>query len=326
MAVLQKAAKDFNDTSAMMEVGDDAGELMCCVRDAVCALDCSIQSILCDDEITDKGPSIQTTFSQFQRYIDDLGLEDDDGDDTTKRNETMTTPALSPAVQKIIDEAVAAAVSKAGSDKDALIAKLNEDLSVAKMSDKHAAYYANLGSDDKKRFQGMTPDQRDQEMDKTKKRLEDDPVVKSLLADNETLRKRLEALEGDKELEIAKKDAAGMGIDLRVFPDAGKLLKGVRRGDKECIAKFEDVIKTLTSQKSALERTSKVFEEFGTTKVNPNGASANDELMAKAEELRKVDPKLSIAQAYEKVYLDPANRELKDRESVERMNKIHRAA
>src|SRR5258706_11874402 len=105
-----KAAKDFSDMADAMETAEDASELMCAVRDAMCALDCSIQSILCDEDITDKVPSITTSYNQFKDHIAGLGLEDDaDDDDTSKRDDAMTTPALSPQVQKMMDEAGAKA-------------------------------------------------------------------------------------------------------------------------------------------------------------------------------------------------------------------------
>jgi hypothetical protein len=47
------------------------------------------------------------------------------------------------------------------------------------------------------------------------------------------------------------------------------------------------------------------------------GATAYDELMAKAAELRKTQPNLTEAQAFDKVYTDPANIEIAKRERVE---------
>jgi hypothetical protein len=47
------------------------------------------------------------------------------------------------------------------------------------------------------------------------------------------------------------------------------------------------------------------------------GATAFDEIKAKAAELRKTQPNLTEAHAFEKVYVDPANIELAKRERVE---------
>ncbi len=315
-AKICKAAQDFNDTSDAMETAQDAGELMCCIRDAMCALDCSIQSILCDEDITDKVPSITTSFNQFKDYLDTLDLEDD-ADDPTEKNMSVTA-LTTAAVQKMIDEAV----TKAAAEKDERIAKLETELILSKMSDAQKTYHDNLGSDaDKKKFQAMTPDQRDGEMDKTKKRLSDDPVVKGLMAENADLRKRLDAMDDERDLKIAKQDAKDLGM---TQTDAGEVLMKMRRGDKDAIKKYEDYVKTLAQSKKAFEKSSRAFEELG--HVDPRvegGVSAHDQITAMAKELRKADPNLTEAQAYDKAYNDPANAELRKQEADNRMAKIH---
>jgi hypothetical protein len=55
-------------------------------------------------------------------------------------------------------------------------------------------------------------------------------------------------------------------------------------------------------------------------------ASAYDQLVAKAAELRKANPELSEADAFTRVYLSPANSVLAKREFTERMAKIGKAA
>jgi hypothetical protein len=318
-----KAAKDFNDMADAYEVADDASELMCCIRDAMCALDSSIQSILCDEDITDKAPSITTSFNQFKDHIGTLGLEDDaDDDDTSKRDDDMTTPALSPQVQKMMDEAVAKAVAAATAASEEKINKLLDDLTVSKMSDAQKTYHDNLGSDaEKKKFRDMSPDQRDGEMDKTKKRLSDDPVVKGLMSELEDLRKRLQASDDEKDLKIAKTDAKELGL---TQVDAGEVLMKMRRGDKDAIKKYEGYVAELAKSKKAFEKSSRAFEELGHTgSPEGTGASAYDQLMAMAKELRKSDPSLSEAVAYDKVYNDAANFELRQKDSAERMAKIH---
>src|SRR5215467_12189181 len=90
LAQLVKNAMDFDDAADRNEVIDDTHDLMCCLQQAMCALDCSIQSILCDDDIADKRPSIQTSFQQFQRYLAGMSLDDPDGDgddDSTSKRE-----------------------------------------------------------------------------------------------------------------------------------------------------------------------------------------------------------------------------------------------
>jgi ribosomal protein L20A (L18A) len=53
------------------------------------------------------------------------------------------------------------------------------------------------------------------------------------------------------------------------------------------------------------------------TKADRSEATAYDELMRKAEEYRSAHPELSEAQAFEKVFTAPANRELAKRERIE---------
>jgi hypothetical protein len=311
-----KAAQDFNDTSDAMETADDAGELMCAVRDAMCALDCSIQSILCDDDITDKVPSITTSFNQFKDYLDTLDLEDD-ADDETEKNMSVTA-LTTAAVQKMIDEAV----TKAAVEKDERIAKLETELIISKMSDAQKTYHDNLGSDaDKKKFQAMTPDQRDGEMDKTKKRLSDDPVVKGLIAELETLRKRIQDGDDEKDLKIAKQDAKDLGM---TQTDAGDVLMKMRRGDKDAIKKYEGYVQTLAASKKAFEKSSRAFEEIGHTgAAEGEGATAMDAITTMAKALREKDPNLTEAQAFDKAYNDPANAKLRQAEADARMAKIH---
>src|SRR6266436_620429 len=318
-----KAAKDFSDMADAMETAEDASELMCAVRDAMCALDCSIQSILCDEAITDKVPSITTSYNQFKDHIASLGLEDDaDDDDTSKKDDDMTTPALSPQVQKMMDEAVAKAVAAATASSEEKINKLLDDLVVSKMSDAQKTYHDNLGTDtDKKKFRDMSPDARDGEMDKTKKRLSDDPIVKSIMAENAELKKRLDAMDDERDLKIAKQDAKDSGF---TQTDAGEVLMKMRRGDKDAIKKYEGMVAELAKSKKAFEKSSRAFDELGHTgSPEGEGATAMDSITTMAKALREKDPSLTEAQAFDKAYNDPANVKLRQAEADARMAKIH---
>ncbi len=313
-----KAAKDFSDMADAMETAEDASELMCAVRDAMCALDCSIQSILCDDDITDKVPSITTSYNQFKDHIAGLGLEDDADDDTEKRDMSQVTALTTAAVQKMIDEAV----TKAGAEKDVRIEKLEMELLISKMSDAQRTYHDNLGSDtDKKKFRDMSPDARDGEMDKTKKRLSDDPIVKGLMAENADLKKRLDAMDDERDLKIAKQDAKDSGF---TQTDAGEVLMKMRRGDKDAIKKYEGMVAELAKSKKAFEKSSRAFEEIGVTgSPEGEGATAMDAIATMAKALREKDPSLTEAQAFDKAYNDPANIKLRQAEADARMAKIH---
>ena len=241
----------------------------------------------------------------------------------TKKNDitetNMTVTALNTAaVQKMIDEAV----TKAAADKDQRIAKLETELILSKMSDNQKTYHDNLGSDaEKKKFQDMSPDQRDGEMDKTKKRLSDDPVVKGLIAENTELRKRLDAMDDDRDLKIAKQDAKDSGF---TQTDAGEVLMKMRRGDKDAIKKYEGYVQELAKSKKAFEKSSRAFDELGHQDPRvEGGVTAHDQITALAKELRKQHPELTEAQAYDKSFNDPANAELRKQEADARMAKIH---
>lgn len=324
-ASIEKKASDFSAAVEAMDNVEDASDLMCDVRNAVCALDCSINSILCDDDVSDKAGAITTSYGQFKTYIGSLGLEGDgDADDVNKaENSDMTTVTnLNEGQQKQIADMIAKAVGA----KDAIIEKMAGEIVYLKMSDKQKAYHDGLGNDtDKKKFSSMSSDERDQEMEKTRKSYEDSPIFKSMTKQIEDLTKRLNESDAQRDLEVCKRDAAKMGL---TETDAAEVLMKSRKGDHEAHLKLEGYMLNLAKRHDALQKSTVVFSEFGTQRGNDgtNGTSANDELMAKAKAYREANPTLTEAQAFDKVYNDPSNKELRARESQERMAKIHRMA
>lgn len=318
---IRKKAVDFSEAIAAADNVQDASDLMSEVRDAVYALDTSINSILCDDGTADKATAITQSYGEFKAYLESLDLEGDgDADDeTSKRDADMSgLRELNPRLQEII----AAEVKKAVGTKDETISKLEMQVAYLKMKKEHQAYHDGLGSDtEKKKFTSMTDDERDQEMDKTRKRAEDDPIYKSMRAENDELRKRLDALESDNLLKVATADARAMGLTQK---DAGEVLMKSRRGDQAAHKKFEEYMLTVSKAQRAQVDTGNLFSELGTARGNDgtSGTSAHDQLVAKAVELRQKDPKLSEAQAYAKVYEDPANRDLRNQERTEHFAKM----
>lgn len=317
-AFLGKAALDFDTAAEIIEVGEEAGALMHEVREALCALECSISSIMCDEDVSDKAEAIAESFEQFKSHL--AGLEPDD----LEKSMTTANTAPSAAVQKMIDDAVAAAIGKTQTDFAAQLAKKDEEIAIAKMSEKHKAFHAGLTSEDeKKKFSAMTPAERDAHMEKMKKGAMDDPVIKAALLENEELKKRIQALEDTATLDVCKRDATDMGM---TEADAGVTLMKARRGDKEALAKVEAHTKTVLKSRNEAIKQAKLFTEFGTTHGASSGGDALAELNNKAAELRKKETALSPEQAFEKVLLDPANKELVARERDERMAKIHNRA
>jgi hypothetical protein len=324
---IAKGAMDFEDAQGVVEASEDAEDLLSCVRQALYAFECSVRSIVQDDDADagDKAKAIADSYEQFCEYLQNIDPEADDDDDDEMGKIMTTNTTVSPAVQKIIDEAVAKAVGEVKTKADEEIAKLQRENVIAKMSAKHKAFHDGLSDTDKKKFEAMSPDERDGEMDKTKKRYEEDPIYKQMRSDNEALQKRLQAIEDERALDVAKKDAKELGM---TASNAGEVLMKARRGDRDAMKAWEDQCKQIAKAAKEMEKTGKVFAEFGTSQGTAAGSdgSAMAELTAKASELRKTKPDLTEAQAFDKVMSDPANRELAARERDERMAKIHRAA
>ncbi len=316
-AFLGKNAVDFDTAAEFIEVAEDAGELMHEVREALCALDCAINSIMCDEDVTDKAACIAESFEQFKSHL--AALEAGDLEKTMSKDNNL---AAGPAVEKMIADAVAKAMENTNAKHAAELAKKDQEIAVAKMSDKHKAFHDGLGSEEeKKKFSGMSPAERDAHMDKMKKGAMDDPIIKAALLENDELRKRIAVLEDTQMLSVCKKDAADMGM---TDADAGETLMKARRGDVAALAKIEAFTKTITKQRDEARKTARLFNEFGTGHGNGGeaGSDALSQLYAKRDELRKKEPTLTEAQAFEKVLLDPANKELAEQERSERMNKI----
>ena len=204
------------------------------------------------------------------------------------------------------DEAIKARCKKA----ETALSKALGEIALLKMSDKHKEYMdaADMDADERKAFADKTPDERDEHMSKN-------PIEKSLpasitkaLAQAEEDRKVLKALQEKDEVLTFAKRATEIGLT----EAQGETLRKAYRGDADAIKKLEQTIKGLNEQ----IRTGAVFKEFGTSLAGGDG-TAHADLLAKAAELRKNDPKLSEASAFTKVYTDPANRDLKKRFDAE---------
>lgn len=137
---------------------------------------------------------------------------------------------------------------------------------------------------------------------------------KRMTGENDMLRKRIAALEEDKRIGDFNKRAVTLGL----AESDGKMLLKAHRGDPEALKWMEDQISALHKRVDAGE----FYKEFG-YRGDDKGGTAHDALVAKAQELRKREPKLTAEQAYAKVYEDPDNNELAKREQVERERKIY---
>lgn len=279
------------------------------------ALQTSICSILNDEDATDKAGMVEQTLAQFSAFMTQI-IPDQVGKSLAALAKTAGVAGItkgdvmSDEVKKALgllptatDAQVAAAFAKRDQEQAAAVAKLQNELAILKMSDKHKQYAIDTGmSDDAKaKFAAKSADERDKQM-------ADNPVEKNLpesvvkaLKESEDLKKRLADLEAkDKAASFAKR-AEEIGLT-----GQGEMLQKAHAGDPEAIKKMEEIIKAASAQ----EKTATIFKEFGSANANPSGASASDQLTAKAAELRKADPKLTQAQAFAKAYKDPANKDL----------------
>lgn len=123
--------------------------------------------------------------------------------------------------------------------------------------------------------------------------------VRKMQEDNADLRKQLAKLTESLGLTDFQKKATAIGL-----PEAdGITLQKAYAGDREAVDKLVKMVQSAIQAAASGE----VFKEFGSSRGETISDDPNSQLMAKAAELRKSDPKLSEAQAFEKVYSDPAN-------------------
>jgi hypothetical protein len=250
------------------------------------------------------GLADSATEAEVLAAIGKLAAADKDKSAAVKKALGLTETATEGEVLAAVVKAAAAE----GKAKDTEIAKLKVDLEIAKagMSDDEKAYHDGLKDDaEKSAFRSASKDERAARM---KKRDDLPPHVKKALEENEDMKKRLARLEDDTALVGFTKQAKDAGL-----PEAdGATIQKAYRGDKESVDKLVNYIKAANNASKA----SGLFKELGDGRTGQT-LKAYDELMAKAEELRKKETGLTQAQAFTKVYADPANAELVKRERME---------
>lgn len=192
-------------------------------------------------------------------------------------------------------------------EKNGMCKALN---ALRKMSPKHRQYFDNADFDDDEasKFLRMKPEDRDDHIsDNPDPHESASPAVKKALAEAASMRTEFAKLKEEREVAAFEKRAVSIGL-----PEAaGETLRKAYAGDEKAIAKLEQTIKGLVAQ----AQTAELFKEFGAG--GGKAATARDEIFAKRDELRKANPKMSEAQAFTKVYTDPANAEIKKRYDAE---------
>lgn len=271
--------------------------------DAITALKKSFSDIEADKSINDKAAARAEVLKEFTDHVAEL---------TGEKEPAMPTDA---EVQKMITDAV----TKALEGPSATIAKLQFDLAWRSMKPAHQEFGKAMSDEDKKKFAAKTDAERDADCDEAKKSAIQklDPEIQAKLAKADETAVQLQKLQEKQTVADFEKRATDLGLDKQ----HGEVLRKAYSGDAEAQGKLDALLKGLAEQ----VRTGKVFAEFG------NGgpaktATAMDEMTAKAAELKKADPKLTEAQAFDKAYNDPANTEIAQRIRADQMQKIHRAA
>ncbi len=310
--------QDFNGAQADIEAGEYAQGMMEEIAEAVGALQTAICSIQCDPAVTDKDAAIKESIAQFQAHIQGVVPE---GIENAMRGAALAAAgytindqgAITKRTDPMTDEEQKAQ-AKALEDTQKALDLAKREIVVLKMSDKHKGYMKDrgddMGDDEKGKFLAMSPDERDAHMEKHPvKKAELPAEVQKALDENTKLRKRLDDLESANALISFQKRAGEIGIG----EANGETLLKAYAGDKAAIDKLLDLVKASTTQ----AKEAGLFKEFGSAHDDGSNTSAYGQLVAKAAELRKADPKLTDAQAFAKVYADPANVELAKRERLE---------
>lgn len=285
-------------------------------RDAFMA---SVKSILVDENTSEakKQLLLDTTSEQFLDHVaDDLVKSLSGGDPVEPSKEDDMSPEIKKALglpenatAEQVTEAVVKLTSAADKTKDEQIAKLTAELEVrdANFSDEEALFYKTLREETQKEaFRKADKIGRITQMEKREPELLE---LAKIAAERDALAKRISRLEEEKELANWTKRAVDAGLPTS---DGGTLMKLAKCGDMAAIDKMLNYTKSAI----AAAKEGGLFKEFGATgSVGP--VSAYDELETKAAEYRKANPSLSLAQAFAKVYTDPANVKLAQKERAE---------
>jgi hypothetical protein len=291
------------------------------LRKSTSALAKSVGMILDGDESEeDKRKALAETFAEFDDYVQKIGYVDASPADDDKNGDPTMLKELAKTLG-LKEDASADDITKAVKARDNEIAVLKADL-----TPEEKAHFETLKAkkpfggkdgdgkdgdgdgdeDDTKKFLAMTHEQRKALM---RKRDDVPEYVRKLLDEGEEAKKRLQKLEDERELQKFEKIARDYSVPASEAPALMRLSKV----DSEALNKL------LAHTKAGWSAAQKAgaFAELGSTGGNGGDTSAYAELQAKAAEYRKAHPELTDAQAFEKVYTDPANREIAKRERFE---------
>lgn len=261
----------------------------------------SLESIFADAE-AEQEELLAKTMKEFETHVQSAVAASDDGKAATEDAPGNGEGGGINKKESDMTEVEVTALKKALADKDA-------ELAFLRLSPEEQAYAKGLPDDKKGAFCGKDEKARKEDMaarakadaeqvpESVKKALVEADLLKGA---NEALAKRVAELEAKDETVALTKRAVEIGLGSADV----EMLRKARKGDVEAVKALETKIGALTKQ----VKEAGLFRELGNGSTV--GGSALDQITAKGEEFRKADSKLSQAQAFEKAYTDPANREL----------------
>ncbi len=278
------------------------------------ALHESIQSILADATVIDKSAAVAETVAEYNEFI--------------AKDDPMPLPKTEEEMNKLIADAVAKGIKdatptllKAATDETD---KLKAEMALLKMSEPHKVFMdkAKLSDEIKKSFIGMDGAARDTFIKANPLPLDpateiEKAIAKALdpvLAQNAELKKKVDSHENAVAIESFKKRAVAAGLK----EEDGETMRKAYSGDAAAQTALEKRFDEVKKAADEAIRVGRVFGEFGTTKAVAGSPQAA--LEAKADELRKADPKLTKDQAYTKAFAD--NPDLAQQVRADELKKI----
>jgi hypothetical protein len=277
------------------------------------ALQEALTSAIKDESVTDKQAAFQESIKQFADHMEQIlpgdigkslaaGIAASVGQPGTTTGEVMT-PELKKALG-LPETATDADVMKAITDKNEAVTKAEGDLVKANAELEKAKAKPAVdpdGDDDMaKALASGDAFQTPEGTIITKKALGNEAAFTLAKSQNARLVKAEADLAKSQDADL-ERSFAKRAEDLGYGAEFGPTLRKAYSGDATAQTELEKRIQGLQKQVEEGE----LFKNFGHSA--PAADSAVAEFMAKVEEVKKADPKLTDAQAYSKAYTDRSN-------------------
>lgn len=218
------------------------------------------------------------------------------------------------------DADVAAAIAKRDEDIAKANAERDEAIAKASMTDATRAHYSELAKGDKekaKAFLAMSEEDRQKEVKKAAEgdetvQIEGRTISKRAVGDDvfEIMKAQAERItKNEEDIRKAREATADATFAKQASTDFAHLAGTTE--ERASVLKFiatapEDVRKAADAIFKAAEASAKLaFSKVGGRGGNPEAADAEGEIQKRAKEYQKADPKLSDAEAYDKVLQTP---------------------